>query len=230
MLLCCLLTIGAYAQDDWQPGTYHDVNGATATGLIRPLKHGPIKNEASIEFKANKNAEPLIFTASGLQSIVMGRDSFVVAAAPETSDWDNELDFVCVVFDDDADDMKLYMFQGSAPSNGGGARSGFSIGLGAGFGSYGRNVGIGAGGGVEIPIGGSSRGNHRGGMATYYYGSNTAHMKPLTDVNFVDIMSQMLGDEPEIVTQLHDNKYSLKNIDKLMRNYDKLRNAEQAKK
>jgi hypothetical protein len=224
-ILLCLLTLGSYAQDDWIPGTYHDANGGSATGFIRPLPHGPIKNEACIEFKPDKKSEAQIFSASALQSIIMGRDSFVVAEAPQTSEWDNYLDFVRVVFDDDNDDMKLYMFQGSVPGRGG-VHPEFGVGLGAAFGGGRGGFGYGLGGGISIPIGGGGGGRV---MGIYYYGNNTAHMKQLTSVNFVDIMSQMLGDEPEIVGQLHDNKYSLKNIDKLMRNYDKLRSADQSK-
>jgi len=38
-------------------------------------------------------------------------------------------------------------------------------------------------------------------------------------------MSEILGDEPEIVDQLHQNRYGLGNIDKLIANYNKLQAA-----
>jgi hypothetical protein len=96
--------------------------------------------------------------------------------------------------------------------------------LGAGFGGYGSHFGGGVGAGFAIPLGGSGSRSYPTGTM-FYYGINTSHMKLLTGQNFVDITSQIFGDEPKIVDRLHDGKYNLGNVDKLLRDYYK----EQAK-
>lgn len=205
----------------WQPGSFIDTKGNKETGLIRRSNKQPIKDEAAIEFKDNSKENPYTLSASDLKAIIIGRDSFAVAAAPQTSDWRNYIDFVKVAFDDDPD-MKLYMFQGATGNGGGGGgiRPEVGVGAGTGFGGYGGGgFGGGIDGGIAIPIGGGGRG--RSNKVIYYYGPNTAQMKPLTESIFVDIMSQMMGDDPDIVDALHQNKYNLGNINKLIADYRK---------
>lgn len=218
IILFLMLTVVSAKSQNWQQGTYTDVKGISESGLIRRTDKEPFKGEACIEFKQNPKAEPELLSASDLKSIVIGRDSFVVASAPQASDWHNELDFVLVAFDDDPD-MKLYMFQGYSAARSSGIQPEIGIGGGFGFGGYGSHVGGGVGGGISIPIGGGRHGKN--GKAVYYYGANTAQMKPLTEANFVDIMAEMLGDEPEIVDALHQGKYNLGNINKLLNDYYK---------
>src|SRR5471030_3153390 len=139
--------IAVYAQK-WQPGRFTDVKGNIQNGLIRvnPSGKGPIKDEGFIEFKENNKAEPFKLSASDLRSFVVGKDSFVVAHAPQNEAWSkNELDFVKVVVDEQ---VKLY-----AANAGGGGRSGigFSPGIstGIGTGGYGGGFGAGLGGGIS---------------------------------------------------------------------------------
>ena len=174
-----------------------------------------IADEAFIEYKPNDKANSIKISASELSSFVMGRDSFIVAVAPRMGVWSKyELDFVKVVVDADP---KLYMFRGKV-NGGGGVQPDVGIGVGGGFGTGGGGFGMGLGGGISIPLGGST-------VTGYYYGANTAVMKQLTPANFIDVMSEILGDEPEIVDQLHQNKYNLRNIDKLINNYYKAQAA-----
>jgi len=206
-----LVGISAKAQT-WVPGAYYDVKNNKSVGLIKMKMSGahPVPDEAFIEYKPNDKANSIKISASELSSFVMGRDSFIVAVAP----WSKyELDFVKVVVDADP---KLYMFRGKV--SGGGVQPDVGIGVGGGFGTGGGGFGMGLGGGISIPLGGST-------ITGYYYGANTAVMKQLIPANFIDVMSEILGDEPEIVDQLHQNKYNLRNIDKLIANYYKAQAA-----
>jgi hypothetical protein len=215
-IFCLLLVIQKSQAQTWVPGYYFDVNNAKSVGFIKSKMSGkgPIKDEAFIEFKTDNKANSIKVSASEISSFVMGRDSFIVAAAPRTGAWSkNELDFVKVVIDEDP---KLYMFRGKV-SNGGGVQTGLDVGLGGGFGGGRGGFGYGLGGGISIPLGGGGR-----TMTSYFYGANTAVMKELTPANFIDVMSEIMGDEPEIVDQLHQNKYGLGNIDKLIANFYKL--------
>ena len=175
----------------------------------------PIGDEAFIEYKPNDKANSIKISASELSSFVMGRDSFIVAVAPRMGAWSKyELDFVKVVVDADP---KLYMFRGKV-NGGGGVQPDVGVGVGGGFGTGGGGFGMGLGGGITIPLGGHT-------VTSYYFGANTAVMKELTPTNFIDVMSEILSDEPEIVDQLHQNRYGLGNIDKLIANYNKLQAA-----
>ena len=202
----------SYAQK-WQPGHFTDVKGNMEAGLIwvKPPGKGPIKDEAFIEFRENDKENPYKLSASDLKSFVIGRDSFVVAAEPQTGNWQYEVDFVKVVLDDD---IKLYVFKSAGGSGGGGIQPEIGGGVGGGVGSGGSGFGGGVGAGISIPIGGGGGGG--GHKIVYYYGETTANMKELTPVNFVDIMSDVMGDEPDVVEQIHEKKYNLTNIDKLI--------------
>lgn len=212
-----LMIISAKIQaQKWQPGHFTDVKGNKETGLIRldPSAKGPIKDEGFIEFKENNKANPFKLSASDLQSFVMGKDSFVVAHAPNNENWGkNETDFVRVAIDED---IKLFVTYGGKGSGGG---SGFSfspgIGAGIGTGGYGSGFGGGVSGGVSVPIGGHG-GSGYGGKTTYYYGENQAGMKRLTNQNFEDVMIDIMGDEPDVVEKIHTKVYVLANIDKLI--------------
>jgi len=217
LILCLLFVFEKSKAQTWVPGSYYDVKNNKSTGLIKMKMSGKpvIPDEAFIEFKPSDKANSIKISASEISSFTMGRDSFIVAVAPRMGPWSKyELDFVMVVVDADP---KLYMFRGRA-SSGGGVQPDVSVGLGGGIGTGGGGFGLGLGGGISIPLGGST-------VTGYYYGENTAVMKMLTPVNFIDVMSQILGDEPEIVDQIHQNKYNLRNIDKLITNYYKAQAA-----
>lgn len=215
-IFCLLFVFEKSQAQTWQSGYYYDVKNNKTVGLIKVKMSGkhPVADEAFIEYKPNDKASSIKISASELSSFVMGRDSFIVAVAPRMGVWSKyELDFVKVVVDADP---KLYMFKGKV--SGGGVQPDVGIGVGGGFGTGGGGFGMGLGGGISIPLGGST-------ATGYYYGENTAVMKELTPANFIDVMSEILGDEPEIVDQLHQNKYNLRNIDKLIANYYKLQAA-----
>ncbi|HEY9533035.1 MAG TPA: hypothetical protein VIQ77_00795 [Mucilaginibacter sp.] len=207
-----LLSITAKSQS-WQPGHFYDIKGTKNTGFIRvdPRGKGPIKGEGFIEYKEDEKAESIKLSASDLRSFVAGRDSFVVAVAPAEGWAKYDLDFVRV-----AVDGPLRLFEAKGSGGNGGSGIGFNPGVGVGMGGGGGTGGFGGGlgGGISIPIGGGRHG--RGGKAVYYYGANTASMKPLTNQNFIDVMTQIMGDKPDVVEKIQAKKYSLRDMDKLI--------------
>ncbi len=199
----------------WFPGYFYDTKGNKEMGFINPTPKGkgPIKGEGFIEFKEDKKAETIKLSASDIKSYVIERDSFIVAATDRWSE--NTLDFIRVALNTE---LKLYVAFG-APT-GGGSSGGFSprfgggISTGMGSGGYGG----GFGGGISIPIGGSGGGG-RTAAPIYFFGINTADMKPIGNQSFIDVMSEVMGDEPEVVEQIRAKKFSLNNIEKLIAFY-----------
>ncbi|WP_157740889.1 hypothetical protein [Mucilaginibacter xinganensis] len=217
-----LTIISAKSQSaKWQPGRFTDIKGNTEAGFIRvnPSAKGPIKGEGFIEFRENDKTNPFKLSASDLKSFVTGRDSFVVAHAPGNEAWTkNEFDFVKVVINDE---IKLYMSRGGKGRKGGigGSGIGFEPGIGIGTGGYGSGVS----GGLSIPIGGGGYGGNE--KTIYYYGANTAEMKRLTNENFEDVMTDIMGDEPEVVEKIHAKVYMLANIDRLINYFNQVKAA-----
>lgn len=204
----------------WLPGHFTDAKGNRSDGFIyqNPGGSGPMKNEGFIEFKDGEKTNSYKLSTSDLQSFVVGKDSFVVAHAPGNETWaKKEYDFVRVAVDSDT---KIYVTRGAGSGGGGGGihvSPGFGLSTGGGYGtSY--------GGGLGISLGG---GNGGGGKqkATYYYGSNTATMQHITNENFIDVMSEAMGDEPEVVEQIRAGKFGLKNMDKLLQYFEKVKES-----
>lgn len=216
-----VMSTSAFAQK-WYEGHFTDRKGNREDGFIDPNPggKGPVKDEAFIAFRDGQKTNPFKLSASDIQSFVIGRDSFVVAHAPGNSTWSNrEFDFVKVALDEP---VKLYVSKGgtvSGKSRGFGSAFHPTIGTGIGTGGYGTYGGV--GGGVEVPIGGGgySDGGKTVNKITFYYGENTANMREITPENFRDVMSDIMGDYPDIVDDIQENKYNLGNIDKLINRY-----------
>ncbi len=214
-----MLSFVSAKSQKWQPGTFTDVKGNRTTGFVwvNPGGKGPIKDEGFIEFKDDEKTNPYKLSASDLRSFIAGKDSFVVAHAPQNESWSKEeTDFVQVVMDTP---LKLYMAKGGTGGGGSGVR--FSPGVSMGYGGGG-----GLGGGVGVSLGGGGRGN--GGKASktvYYFGENTAEMKRITDENFEDIMVEILGDEEQVAEAIKQHKYSLRSMDKLLDYFNKAATA-----
>ncbi|MBE9583853.1 hypothetical protein IM792_05290 [Mucilaginibacter sp. JRF] len=223
---CCLAllliigtTLTASAQK-WQAGSFTDSKGIRQTGFINPNPKGksPVKEEAFIEYKLDDKMNPIKLSAGELRSFTIGRDSFVVAHAPGNTMWaGKEFDFVRVVLNEE---IKLYTGKGAGKSGGFGIRPGLSGGFGMDSGGYG-----GVGGGVGISLGGNGNGDRQ--KIAYYFGANTAEMMMLTPINFNDIMSDIMGDEPEVVNLIQQNKFNLNNIDKLIEYFNKVKTSHQ---
>lgn len=220
ILFFMLIVVSAKSQK-WQPGHFIDVKGISEQGFIRAYTsgNGPIKNEGFIEFKEDEKADPIRLSASDLQSFVAGKDSFVVAHAPGNETWaKKDLDFVRVVVDEP---LKIYATRGAGSGNGGG--SGIHVSPGFGL-SSGGGYGTSYGGGLGISFGGGGGGGKSSKMS-YYYGTNTAGMQHLTNENFIDIMSEVMGDEPDVVVRIRNGNYKLSNIEKLVDFFNKTRDG-----
>ncbi|NCD68980.1 hypothetical protein GSY63_06405 [Mucilaginibacter sp. R11] len=207
IILFFMLSVVSAKSQKWQPGTFTDNKDNQMTGLIQPYPSGkgPVKGQAFIVFKSNKDANEMKLSAGELKSFTAGKDSFVVAHPSMGEVWPNEFDFVRVVLDED---LKLYAYQGSSKGGSGvHVAPGLGVGLGTGgFGSY-------AGGGVGISFGGGG-GSRR--TLTYYYGANPAELVSVTPMNFEDIMQEIMGDEPDVVDRIRAHQYNLGNINKLI--------------
>lgn len=204
-----MLTGVSAKSQKWLPGYFIDVKGNKVTGFIRPNPSGkgPVKDEGFIEFKDDDKTNPYKLSASDLRTFVVGRDSFVVAHAPQNSLWTKkELDFVEVVLDEQT---KLYVTS-AGMGGGGGHAIGVSPEFGAGIGTGGYS---GAAGGVAVNIGGGGSGKV---STVFFYGPNTAEMQQLTPINFKDVMSDIMGDEQEVVDKIQAGQYNLGNIGKLL--------------
>ena len=209
-IVLILIVPGFARAQKWQPGSFTDIKGNKVTGLVRenPSNKGPIKDEGFIEFKDDSKSNPYKLSASDLKSFTIGRDSFVVAHAPGNSNWTKkELDFVQVALDEET---KIYVAE--VGTSGGGRRGiGVSPEFGGGVGTGGYS---GAGGGIAINLGGG--GGKGKVVVTYYYGSNTAEMEQLTPINFKDVMSDIMGDEPDVVDKIQTGKFNITSVDKLI--------------
>ncbi|WP_377115736.1 hypothetical protein [Mucilaginibacter litoreus] len=206
----------------WQPGYFTDIKGVKTQGLIYPNPggKGPIKDEGFVSFKDDEKAEPYYLSTSDLQSFVAGKDSFVVAHAPGNETWaKKEFDFVRVALNEE---IKIYATRGAGSGGGGGKKVHVSPVMGVGAGSYGASYGGGLG--ISLGNGGGGGGSNK---LSYYYGPNTANMKHLTDENFKDIMSEAMADEPEVVEQIQANRFNLRNIEKLIAYFNKVKATHQ---
>jgi hypothetical protein len=212
-----ILLVAITAKAQFVPGFYYDINGEKVPGLINrfPSGKGIEKDEGFIEFKEVEKDRPQRLSASMIHGFIVGKDSFIVAHAPRYGGaWSkNELDFVKVVVDGPT---KLYVMSGgSGGGNGGGSRIQPMMATGIGTG------GVGFSPGLSINLGG--RGGNGGGAVrnAYYYGENTTEMRALTDPKtFVDIMSDVMGDEPAVVEKIRDGTFDVSNVDGLVKYYN----------
>lgn len=221
ILFFMLMAISAKLQaQKFLPGHFTDIKGNTEEGLIRtdPSGKGPIKDEGFIEFKQDEKSNPFKLSASDLKSFVVGQDSFVVAHAPKNETWSKkELDFVKVALNED---LKIYVTK--VGSGGGGSPVGVTPMLSTGYGSGG--YGGYGGGGIAINLGGGGGGKGKEKI-TWYFGANTAEMEHLTEENFMDVMSEIMADEPEVVQHIQNKEFILGNIDKLIAYFKKTRDG-----
>lgn len=214
-----LISITGFAQK-WQPGYFYDIKNNKVPGLIQQGQSGkgPIKNEGFIIYKENPKANEIKLSARDLKYYVMGKDSFIVAHPPSYETWPKaEIDFVKVELDEP---LKLYVYYGgSSGSGGGGFKVSPSFSGGIGTGGYG-------GGGVGISLGGGGGGGgayNRG--ATYYFGESVAGMSQVTPMNFIDVMTDIMADEPQAVDAIQQGKFNISKMEGLLKYYRALREA-----
>ncbi len=214
----CQVSIG-YAQK-WQPGYFFDIKGNKVPGLIQtnPGGKGPVKGEGFIIYKDNPKANEIKLSAGEIKYFVAGQDSFIVAHPPSYETWPKgDIDFVKVELDEP---LKLYTYNGSAGKGGSGFKLAPSFSGGFGTGGYG-------GGGVGISLGGGGNGGGYARGATYYYGTSGGDMSQVTPMNFVDVMTDIMADEPQVAEAIQQGKFSLNKMDNLLNYYRKLKATHQ---
>jgi len=214
LLLISFLTSAAFAQK-WQPGYFYDVKGNKVPGLIQhnPGGKAPIKNEGFIIYKDNPKSNEIKLSASDLKYYVIGKDSFIVAHPPSYEVWPKgDLDFIKVELDEP---LKLYTYGGGSNGGGGGFRVSPSFGGGIGTGGYG-----GAGIGINLGSGGNGGSSTR---VTYYFGTGVGDMSQVTPMNFVDVMTDIMIDEPQAVEAIQQGKFNLNKMPGLIKFYRQLK-------
>ncbi|CAM3832281.1 hypothetical protein MUGA111182_12200 [Mucilaginibacter galii] len=217
-LIICFITLtsAAFAQK-WQPGYFYDIKGNQVPGLIQhnPGGKGPIKNEGFIIYKDNPKANEIKLSASDIKYYVIGKDSFIVAHPPSYEVWPKgDLDFVKVELDEP---LKLYTY-GSSSGGGGGFRVSPSFSGGFGTGGYG-------GAGVGINLGSGGGGGGRSSRVTYYFGTGVGDMSQVTPMNFIDVMTDIMADEPQAVEAIQQGKFNITKMLGLVNYYKQLKTS-----
>lgn len=214
------LTARAQNGKKFVPGYVVDVKGNKMTGLIQasPSGRGPIKGQGYIVYKADDKAPKTELSAGSVQYFVTGRDSFVVASAPRNAEWSrNELDFVQVLADEP---VKIYALRNAGKSS-----SGFGvspeIGIGGGIGTGGGRGFSYGGGGIGLSFGGGSFGG--GHRTVYFAGSSPTELTEIIPENFIDVMSDVMADEPAMVEQVQSGKYHINRIESLIYEYYRMK-------
>jgi hypothetical protein len=200
--------------NQWDDGYFYDASGKKVSGqiVVSPSGRGPQNSEGFILYRKDKGEEKETLTASMIRSFVAGKDSFTVAHAPRSGAWTGRsIDFVKVLVDEP---MKLY----AATGGGGGMSPGISPSFGIGGGSFGSGVG----GGLGINLGGGRGGK---GKNAYYYGDNPNSLTELKRENFIPVMTEIMAAEPEIVDKIKNKKYRYGNMDQLILDFYKLKEA-----
>jgi len=216
-LFICLVLLSptAFAQK-WKSGYFYDIKGNKVPGLIqsKPGGKGPIKNEGFIIYKENSKGKEIKLSASDIRYFMAGKDSFIVAHPPAYETWPKgDLDFVKVELDEP---LKLYTYGGSS-GGGGGFRVSPSFSGGIGTGGYG-----GAGVGINLGSGGNGGSSSR---ITYYFGTGVGDMSQVTPMNFIDVMSDMMADEPQAVEMIQKGKFNINKMEGLLNYYRQLKAA-----
>lgn len=214
LLILAVFTSAAFAQK-WQPGYFYDIKGNKVPGLIQhnPGGKGPIKNEGFIIYKDNPKANEIKLSASDIKYYVIGKDSFIVAHPPSYEVWPKgDLDFVKVELDEP---LKLYTY-GSSSGGGGGFRVSPSFSGGFGTGGYG-----GAGVGINLGSGGGGRSSR----VTYYFGTGVGDMSQVTPMNFIDVMTDIMADEPQAVEVIQQGKFNITKMQGLVNYYKQLKTS-----
>ncbi len=220
--LFSVIAFSASAQlglNKWDDGYYYDANGNKILGqiVVNPSGRSPENSEGFILFRKDKGEEKERLSASMVRSFVAGKDSFTVAHAPRSQDWTGKrIDFVKVLVDEP---LKLYATTGDG-GNGGGMSPGIRPSFGIGGGSFGGGMG----GGLGINLGGG-RGRGGSGKSAYFYGDNPNSLTELKKADFIPIMTEIMASEPEIVDKIKNKKYRYGNMDELILDFYKLKEA-----
>jgi hypothetical protein len=199
LLVLCILsvTFSAKAQlfgRDWSEGSYYDLSGKKITGLISwsvPSKSIFSGPGDNIFFKPNKEGKKVKIPSTQLTAFVMENDSFVISHHQDLA----KAPFLAVMLNSA---VKLYLSstaRASAPMMvGNPAMMGTAMMYTAGF-------------------------AFSGNKNVYYYGSDADALTKLEKKQFIEVMSKIMADKPEVVAKIQDKTFKYSKIEKLLDYY-----------
>jgi hypothetical protein len=202
LFLSLFLLISLYAKaQTFQPGYYYDTTGVKHVGLVRvsTLDNGAAYGTSKIigtevfNFKINADAQKQEVYAYDVKSVVTGIDSFVVQ---RTFIIKNNGE---VKKDDNGNPYKHAAFFQVQLDH-----SDFKIYSKEQFGNSTFNNGF----SLQSP-----------NRIEYYYGKVIDNIEPFTNDNFVDFMSYIMNDSPDIVAKIKNKEFKLRKMDKLLKAY-----------
>jgi hypothetical protein len=197
ILLIITSTIAAKAQRQrkWFEGTLYHTSGDVFTGLLSwaPPHKGEYADGDQVLYRANDTSETFPIPYYKVKAFTMGADSFVVSR--------NVLfknsPFMIVSVNNTT---KLFTVKT--------AKNGFPLMINTG--GFAGNVGMGVG--VGTTVGGGTR-------TTYYYGTTQDNVTKLEKKQFIEVMSNIMADKPEIVAKIKDKTFRYGDMEDLLTYY-----------
>ncbi|MBB5394890.1 hypothetical protein [Mucilaginibacter sp. AK015] len=186
---------GQGPQRKWFEGTVYHTSGEIFDGLIswQPPHKGEYADGDQILYTANEHSEVFPIPYYKIKSFVMGADSFVVS---HNVLFKNN-PFMIVSLDNPT---KLFTLKT--------AKNGFPLILNTGGG--GGNFGVGVG--IATTVGGGTR-------TTYYYGTNKDNVAKLEKKQFIEVMSNIMADKPDVVAKIKDKTFRYGDMEDLLTYY-----------
>lgn len=193
--LAASLLANAQSQRKWFEGTVYHSSGEIYDGLISwaPPHKGEYEDGDQILYCADEKSEVFPIPYYKINSFVMGADSFVVS---HNVLFKNS-PFMIVAVDNPT---KLFAVKT--------AKNGFPLIINTG--GFTGNVGMGVGVGTRIGA---------GTKTTYYYGTNKDNVTKLDKKNFMEVMSAIMADKPEVVAKIKDKTFRYGDIEDLLNFY-----------
>lgn len=199
LLTLCILgvTLSTQAQmpeNEWAEGSYYDLKGNKFSGLISwsmPRKNFLKPEGHHLFFKTSPDAKEVKVKSHDLKCFTMGKDSFVVTHNKDLSLYP----ILSVVLNSP---VKLYR------------SSTFSA-------AFGPVAVLGTLGALPSML---SKGKvwseyHN----VYYYGNTPETINKIKRSNYIEIMSQLMADKPDVVAKIKDKTIGYGDIDKLIEYY-----------
>ena len=180
----------------WADGKLYHVSGEVFTGQIYwtpPQKSSYNQTGDGILYRRDKSEEEIPIPASKIVSFTMGADSFVVSHDVNLTN----TPFLIVMLNTPT---KIYKSSTH--------KQGVPMMLGTGGGSGPVSLGIGLG----TMVGGGTR-------KTYYYGANADNLTKLEKKQFMEVMSNVMADKPEVVAKIKDKTFKYGDLEELLEYY-----------
>nr|WP_067059071.1 hypothetical protein [Mucilaginibacter sp. L294] len=197
LIIIIVSTFAAKAQPQrkWFEGTLYHTSGEIFDGLISwaPPHKGEYEDGDRILYCADEKSEVFPIPYYKIKSFVMGEDSFVVSRNVLLKN----SPFMIVSVDNPT---KLFAVKT--------AKNGFPLIINTG--GFTGNVGMGVG--VGTTIGGGTR-------TTYYYGPTQDKVIKLEKKQFIEVMSNIMADKPEVVAKIKDKTFRYGDMEDLLTYY-----------